>query len=47
METLFGLVLTRPAIAQSEDAPSIRLAQNSQFQAALGQVQQRLQLGTG
>ena len=40
METLFRLVLTRPAIAQDEDAPSIRLAQNSNFQAALGQAQQ-------
>lgn len=40
METLFRLTLTRPAIAQSEDAPSIRLAQNSAFQAALGLAQQ-------
>jgi hypothetical protein len=40
METLFRLVLKRPAIAQSEDASSIRLAQDSQFQAALGQAQQ-------
>jgi hypothetical protein len=40
METLFRFVLKRPAIAQSEDAPSIRLAQESQFQAALGQAQQ-------
>jgi len=40
METLFRFVLTRPAIAQSEDAPSIRLAQDSEFQAALGQAQQ-------
>lgn len=40
METLFRFVLKRPAIAQSEDAPSIRLAQDSQFQAALGQAQQ-------
>ncbi len=40
METLFRLVLKRPAIEQSEDAPSICLAQDSQFQAALGQVQQ-------
>jgi hypothetical protein len=40
METLFRLMLKRPAIAQSEDAPSIRLAQDSEFQAALGQAQQ-------
>ena len=40
METLFRFILKRPAIAQSEDAPSIRLAQASQFQAALGQAQQ-------
>lgn len=40
METLFRLLLTRPAITQSEEAPSIHLAQNSQFQAALGQAQQ-------
>jgi len=40
METLFRFVLKRPAIAQSEDTPSIRLAQDSQFQAALGQAQQ-------
>ena len=40
METLFRLVLTRPAVSQSEDAPSIPLTQNSQFQAALGQAQQ-------
>lgn len=44
METLFRLVLMRPAIAQSEDAPSIRLSQNSQFQAALGQAQQNQNL---
>jgi hypothetical protein len=40
MENLFRLVLRRPAIAQDENAPSIRLTQNSQFQAALGQAQQ-------
>ncbi|MCI0423232.1 MAG: hypothetical protein L0312_29080, partial [Acidobacteria bacterium] len=40
MEHLFRLVLTRPPITQDEDAPSVRLAQNSQFQAALGQAQQ-------
>lgn len=40
METLFRFVLKRPAIAQSENAPSIRLAQNSEFQASLGQAQQ-------
>lgn len=39
METLFRLVLTRPAIAQREDAPSIRLSQNTEFQAALGEAQ--------
>lgn len=39
METLFRFVLTRPAISQSEDAPSVKLAQNSQLQAALGQAQ--------
>jgi hypothetical protein len=40
MENLFRLVLTRPAIVQDEDAPSISLAQNSPFQAALGEAQQ-------
>jgi hypothetical protein len=40
MENLFRLVLTRPAIVQDEDAPSISLAQNSPFQAALGDAQQ-------
>ncbi|PZV19511.1 MAG: hypothetical protein DCF20_00400 [Pseudanabaena sp.] len=39
METLFRFVLTRPAIAQDQETPSIRLAQGSQFQAALGQAQ--------
>ncbi|HEV8577821.1 MAG TPA: hypothetical protein VGX68_01965 [Thermoanaerobaculia bacterium] len=38
MESLFRLVLSRPAIAQSEATPSIRLAQNSQFQADLAQA---------
>jgi len=41
MEHLFRLVLTRPAIAQDEDAPSIRLSQDSQFQGQLGQAQQQ------
>jgi hypothetical protein len=40
METLFRLMLTRPAIEQSEDAPSIPLAQNTPFQAALGKAWQ-------
>jgi hypothetical protein len=40
MEHLFRLVLTRPAVAQDGNKPSVRLAQNSQFQAALGQAQQ-------
>jgi hypothetical protein len=40
METLFRLTLTRPPVAQDEDAPSIPLAQNSQFQGELGQAQQ-------
>lgn len=40
MENLFRLVLTRPPIEQDERAPSIRLVQNSNFQAALGQAQQ-------
>jgi len=40
VETLFRLVLTRPAIAQSEDAPSIRLSQDSPFQAAIAQAKQ-------
>ncbi|MBZ9644755.1 hypothetical protein [Streptomyces sp. PSKA30] len=39
MERLFRFALTRPAIAQDDDAPSVRLAQNSAFQAALGQAQ--------
>ena len=39
MEPLFRLMLSRPAMAQSEDAPSIHLSQNSQFQVALGQAQ--------
>ena len=41
MEHLFRLVLTRPAIAQDESTPSVRLAQDSDFQAALGQAQQQ------
>lgn len=40
MESLFRLILTRPAIVQDEGVPSVRLAQESQFQAALGQAQQ-------
>ncbi|HUQ70631.1 MAG TPA: hypothetical protein VM165_13970, partial [Planctomycetaceae bacterium] len=40
MENLFRLALARPAITQSEETPSIQLAQNSPFQAALGQAQQ-------
>lgn len=40
MEHLFRLVLTRPAIAQDESTPSVRLAQDSDFQASLGQAQQ-------
>ena len=40
MEYLFRLLLKRPAITPDEDAPSVRLAQNSQFQAALAQAQQ-------
>lgn len=40
METLFRLLLTRPAISQDEAAPSIRLTQDSPFQAALGQAWQ-------
>jgi hypothetical protein len=40
MENLFRLALTRPAIVQDEDAPSVRLDQDSQFQTALGQAQQ-------
>lgn len=40
METLFRLVLKRSAIAQSKDAPSIRLAQDSELQAALGLAKQ-------
>jgi hypothetical protein len=31
METLFRMLLKRPAITQYEGAPSVRLAQNSQF----------------
>jgi hypothetical protein len=44
MEQLFRLLLKRPAITQDEGAPSVRLAQNSQFQAALGQAQQNQNL---
>ncbi|MEO7427595.1 MAG: hypothetical protein ABI036_20595 [Fibrobacteria bacterium] len=38
METLFKFVLTRPAVSQSEDAPSILLAQNTPFQSELAQA---------
>jgi hypothetical protein len=41
MEHLFRLLLTRPAVTQDEDAPSVRLAQDSQFQMALAQAQQQ------
>jgi hypothetical protein len=41
VEHVFRLVLTRPAIAQDESTPSVRLAQDSDFQAALGQAQQQ------
>jgi hypothetical protein len=40
METLFRLVLTRPAVAQDDNNPSIPLAQDTAFQAALGQAGQ-------
>ena len=40
MEQLFRLVLMRPAIAQDQAAPSIRLEQKSKLQAELGQAQQ-------
>ena len=40
MENLFRLVLTRPPVIQDENAPSIRLAQDSAFQTALAQAQQ-------
>lgn len=38
-EALFRFVLKRPAVEQSPEIPSIRLSQNSTFQAALGQAQ--------
>lgn len=41
METLFRLILTRPAVDQSEDRPSIRLTEASGFQAALGVAQKQ------
>ena len=41
MENLFRLVLTRPAVTQSEETPSIPLSQNTAFQAGLGQAQQQ------
>ena len=40
MESLFRLLLARPAVVQDEQTPSIRLAQTSQFQTELGQAQQ-------
>ena len=40
METLFRLVLKRPAIVQDENTPSIILSQNTPFQAALAQAHQ-------
>jgi hypothetical protein len=40
MEHLFRLLLTRPAVEQDARAPSIRLAQDTPFQAALAQAQQ-------
>ena len=40
METLFKLILKRPAVAESEDSQSIPLAQNSQFQIDLAQALQ-------
>lgn len=41
METLFRLVLKRPAVSQSEDAPSIELSQATDFQAELGQADRK------
>ncbi|MFP4367576.1 MAG: hypothetical protein ACLFQA_10820, partial [Bacteroidales bacterium] len=41
METLFRLMLTRPAMEQNEESPSIKLAQNTTFQAALGRAWQK------
>ncbi len=41
MEHLFRLVLTRPAVAQDDSAPSLRLTQATAFQAALSQAQQQ------
>jgi hypothetical protein len=40
VETLFRLLLSRQAIAQDDDVPSILLNQDSPFQAELGQAQQ-------
>jgi hypothetical protein len=40
METLFRLTLSRPAVAQDENNPSIPLAQNTPFQLALAQASQ-------
>jgi hypothetical protein len=39
-ESLFRLVLKRPPVSQSEETPSIPLAQNSNFQVSLNQAQQ-------
>ncbi|MEK7764371.1 MAG: hypothetical protein AAB433_22590 [Nitrospirota bacterium] len=38
METIFRLLLKRPAVAQAEETPSIPLAQNSNLQADMGQA---------
>ncbi len=40
MEALFRFILTRPPVTQSEEAPSIPLSQNSEFQATLGKALQ-------
>jgi hypothetical protein len=40
METIFRLLLKRPAVAQAEETPSIPLAQNSNLQADMGQAMQ-------
>ena len=40
MENLFRLVLTRPAVVQDEETPSIPLAQNTPFQVALAKASQ-------
>ncbi|MFD0268611.1 hypothetical protein ACFVGY_18865 [Streptomyces sp. NPDC127106] len=38
MERLFRFALTRPPVAQDDNAPSLRLAQKTAFQTALGQA---------